>query len=112
MSDTKSQIHQIASAICSKSQALNRSCNQPLMHVARRCIQRAPQKSVRRSAFAYGKSCVYVGLANVVYCILHQFLILLRGKVHFFQGQISSHTLSACAKYLVKRGRYDVLVAQ
>jgi hypothetical protein len=27
--DTKSQIHQIASAICSKSHALNRSCNQP-----------------------------------------------------------------------------------
>jgi hypothetical protein len=30
VSDTKSQIHQIASAICSKSHALNPSCNQPL----------------------------------------------------------------------------------
>jgi hypothetical protein len=30
LSDTKSQIHQIASAICSKSYALNRSCNQAL----------------------------------------------------------------------------------
>jgi hypothetical protein len=30
VSDTKSQIHQIASVICSKSHALNRSCNQPL----------------------------------------------------------------------------------
>jgi hypothetical protein len=34
LSDTKSQIHQIASAICSKLHALNRSCNQPLTVVS------------------------------------------------------------------------------
>jgi hypothetical protein len=36
VSDTKLQMQQIASAICSKSHALNRSCNQPLSRI---CIQ-------------------------------------------------------------------------
>jgi hypothetical protein len=36
--DTKSQIPQIASAICSNSQALNRLCNQPLRRMPCPCV--------------------------------------------------------------------------